>query len=133
MCEKHWGEFCDIELPEDSTLKDCIAYERKKLRFTERCGYRPATKGLKQMQEDLDNYVFRHVSIRGGEEVTVAEYRAYQEAKEAKEAEGQADADDHEAAVECFRDKGENVADLDDAARQRDDEEDDDDDFFGEF
>jgi hypothetical protein len=78
---------CDIELPDNPTIKECIAYEKENLRFHKKCGSAGAVRCLKAMQKDLENYTFRSISIQTGVYVTVAEYRKHLEDKKADAAE----------------------------------------------
>jgi hypothetical protein len=57
MCDKHWGQFCDIDLPEDPTYAEMQRYERRKLEFAIKCQFRRAEPWLRRLKEDPDNYV----------------------------------------------------------------------------
>ena len=80
LCEWHWDQHCEIELEEDATLAQCIAYERKHLQFHRRCGSEGAVKALKELTADRENYVLKSVTIKG-DQATIAEHRKYIAAK----------------------------------------------------
>lgn len=115
LCERHWEQHCDIELEDDATIAQCIAYERKNLQFHRRCGSEGAAKSLRKLAADRENYVLKSVMIKG-ERATVAEHRKHIAAK----AEAIADAAEVEELFETD----------DEPADESDDEEED---FFGEF
>jgi hypothetical protein len=83
LCDKHWTEHCNIELPDEPTIRQVISYERKHLQLHRKCGSRGARRALERLKRDPDNYVLKSVSINGERRVTVAEYREYLEKKKA--------------------------------------------------
>lgn len=66
LCDKHWDKYCEIELPDKDkyTHRELLAFERKMLKFTAKCGSATSRKKLREMERDPANYEFQHVSLR---------------------------------------------------------------------
>jgi hypothetical protein len=80
LCDAHWEKYCEIKLPDNANMRAVISYEKKKLRFLIKCGHKAAETGLKQLEQDQDNYVLQHVKLHeGAGNMTVAEYRLERE------------------------------------------------------
>ena len=75
LCERHWGEYCDIDLEEDATIAQVVRYEKRCQRFQAKCGSGSAKRRLAKIEQDPDNYKLQTVGTGDGGHRTVAEYR----------------------------------------------------------
>ncbi len=75
LCDKHWEDYCAIDLEEAPTIGQIVKHEKRCLRLQAKCGSALAKRRLAQMDRDLDNYTLQTVGNGDGNHKTVAEYR----------------------------------------------------------
>lgn len=63
LCEKHWSQYCAINLPDQPTAADILTFERRKLAFEVRCKWRPAVRALRMLDADPDAYRLQFVRL----------------------------------------------------------------------
>ena len=87
LCQKHWEEYCKITLDDDCfAVHQVIRYEKQKLAFQSKCGWRKAARMLEKLKADPETHVLQHIDLGEGH-VTVARHRELLELRRQKEEE----------------------------------------------